>query len=109
MSQNLQKYLPLFEHISQIKKHCDRRTVLSIFAKDNNFLRALEEIAVNTVEGNINLTQPQKRSLRPHKQILVSLSENRGKKEIVQSGGGFLSILIPLVIDLIGNAINGEG
>lgn len=107
MSLNLQKYLPVFECVSKIKRREDRKVVLSILAKEPNFIKALEEIAVNTVEGNIKLAKSQKTSLKKHKELLVQLSEKRGKKLLSQSGGGFLPILIPLVADLIGSLING--
>lgn len=107
MSQNLQKYLPVFECINKIKRFDERRVVLSILAKDKNFIKALEEIAVNTVEGNIKLAKHEKVRLRKHKELLVLLSEKKGKALLSQSGGGFLPILIPLVIDLVASLING--
>jgi hypothetical protein len=107
MSQNLQKYLPLFDHISQIKVRCDRRIVFAIFAKDPNFIKALQEIALNVVEGNISLNESQKKKLAHHKNVLIDLARKKGKRTVVQSGGGFLPLLLPLVSEVLASLING--
>ena len=101
-------YLPVLTEISKIKLKTDRSTVLRIFAKDKEFVKAIKEIAYNTVNGNIELTHPQKVKLRRYKQTLLKLSGKGGKSEVVQSGGGFLSLLIPIVSTVLGSMLNGS-
>ena len=108
MSDHLIKYLPLLNVISKIRSKADRSTVLRIFAKDKEFVKAIKEIACNTVNGNIELTQPQKVKLRKYKQSLLKLAGKSGKTEVVQSGGGFLSLLIPIVSTVLGSMLNGS-
>lgn len=108
MSQNLQHYLPLFEHINSIKRPEDRRMVVAIFSKNHNFIKALEEVADNAVEGDIEFTAEQKRKLKRHKQVILALADKRGKALVSQTGGGFLSVLLPIVTSILSPLINGK-
>ena len=108
MSDHLMRYLPVLTEISKIKLKEDRQQVLRIFAKDKDFVKAIKEIAYNTVNGNIVLSDAEKLSLRRHKNTLIKLSSKGGKKDIIQSGTGFLSLLLPIVSTVLGSMLNGS-
>lgn len=106
MSQNLRNYLPVFNAIIEVSRKADREIVMQIMAKNPKFMMALREIADNTVNGNVTLSDIDKKSLKKHKRTLVQLAKGRGKNTLIQEGSGFLPILIPLVVatlDLITN------
>ena len=102
------RYLPVLTEISKIKLKADRQQVLRIFAKDKDFVKAIKEIAHNTVNGNIRLTVTHKNHLRQYKDTLLKLASKSGKKEIIQSGSGFLSLLLPIVSTVLGSMLNGS-
>lgn len=108
MSENLRKFFPILELISQIKKKSDRDQVIQIFCRDKNFVKAIKEIATNTVEGNIPLSNIDKLKLRKQKSVLIALSNKGGKRVIHQQGAGFLPLLIPIVSTILSSIINGE-
>lgn len=108
MSENLKSYLPILKVISEIKSKKDRVVVLNIFSKKPSFVKAIKEIAVNTVNKNIQLDIKQKKSLRKHKEALVKLSNRGGKQVVLQNGGGFLPILLPIVSTILTSMLNGS-
>lgn len=80
------------------------------FKKNSDLFKAIKEIALNLIQENIPLTDTQKRSLKKHKHQIVDIvkdkAKTRRKKHIAQSGG-YLPILIPTVISLISELIDG--
>lgn len=108
MSENLKSFLPVLQAIAKIKLNSDRLEVIKIFSKDKKFVKAIKEIAANTVNKNIPLTAKDKVSLRRHKQVILDLASKGGKKTLVQSGGGFLPLLIPIVSTVLGSMLNGS-
>lgn len=109
MSTNLQEFLPILEAISSIKLKADRDLVVRIFCKNDNFVKAIKEIATNTVEGNIPLEIEDKLKLRKQKAVLIALAGKRGKQALRQRGAGFLPILLPIISTILGSIVNGEG
>ena len=103
MSDNLQKKLYIFSVISKIRNKKLRTSVLNEFIKDKDFYGALNEIAVNTLKGNIKFNPKQKRQLsRCRKTLMMLANKNkRNKKKIASKlSGGFWSFLIPIVFEL---------
>ena len=64
MSENLKLYLPVLEACGRIKSTKYRTQVLRIFAKHKMFVKAIEEIALNTVNMNIKLPENIKIKLK---------------------------------------------
>ena len=105
MSPTLRKYLNNLEFIASIKDKKVRNGVLKQYSSLSDFHRALREVAENTVKQNIPLYRIQKKRLKPHRKALLGLlnknkSEKLKKKKVIQSGG-FLPILIIILLSLL--------
>jgi hypothetical protein len=86
----------------------NKQTRNSIIANaDKELIYTVCECVINCLNGNINITPETKQKLKRNKQVLRDLVKSRKssvkkKKEIlVQHGGSFLPILLPLVIEAI--------
>src|SRR5277367_3373350 len=109
MSSNLKKCMQKLIIISKIKNPSIRKKVL-LSLYDECLYKAFYEIAANTVSKNIPLKRREKNLLKKHKIILQKLacytkSKKRRKTLVAQSGGGFLSILIPAIASIITSLI----
>ena len=97
MSSTLRKYLNVLKFISSIKEKKLREGVLKQYANFDDFYKALNEIAMNTVNRNVQLTAFHKKKLKPYKKHIINLTKNnkskRGRKKLVIQSGGFLQIL----------------
>lgn len=75
--------------------------------KPENVYDAYREIAVNLVEGNIPLDGRLKKILRRHKKEILNLTKNRkykcikNRKKVLEQSGGYMTYLIPLVLNLL--------
>lgn len=110
MSENLQAWLKHLKLISSISNSKKRNAKLKTFADNPSFYEALSEIARNTINMNIPLKNNQKRKLRKHSKIIKELSQKRKRskpirKKLINQSGGFLPILIPTVISILGELI----
>lgn len=80
---------------------------------DETLIKCICECALNTLNGNVPITEEKKKKLRKYATILRKLSENKGtwskkKKFLIQKGGGaFLSILLSVVGSVLASAIGG--
>lgn len=85
------------KQLKQVIASADKDTILSI-----------SEICINTLHGNIDLTELQKKKLYKYRQYLRKLSSRRGgvnkKKKIVQNGGG--PFLVALLAPILGGLIS---
>lgn len=107
MSVNLKNTLPILEAIARIKSREERKIVIYIFCRDKQFVKAIKEIAKNTVEGNVPLSVKDKHRLKKQKAVLTALAGKGGKRVIKQQGAGFLPVLVPIVSAILGSIING--
>ena len=82
--------------------------MIEIFSKNKKFVKAIKEIASNTVNKNIPLSVSDKIRLKKYKQVIVDLSERGGKQCLIQSGGGFLPLLVPIVTTVLSSMLNGS-
>jgi hypothetical protein len=109
MSENLQNCIRELTLISQIKDPRLRKSVLKDFSLSRCLYKSLHEIAINTVNKTVPLSDTQKKELKPHKETLKKLAcKTRGKKkraELVVQSGGFLPILIPTISAIIASII----
>ena len=105
MSENLKKYAPYLHLLhkcssqarkSLVDKHCNKE-----------FINCICECAKNVLDGNVDLTDLHKRTLRRHRaQILHKLvlkrTSMKNKKKIVQTGG-FLGALLGPIVKVLGS------
>lgn len=96
--------------LSQLKliKLCPRRKRKELFKKiPNAAIKTVGECCLNTLRGNISLTQGQKKALSRHKKVLRVLSERKvplfKKRKLIIQKGGFLNYLIPAALTALTN------
>jgi hypothetical protein len=103
------RYMGFLEIVAQCRSISERRTLLRVLCRDKKFIKAVRLICANTVKNRVSLSTADKRRLRNHAKTIayVARSSRGGTRRIVQNGGGFLSVLFPIVASLVGAAING--
>lgn len=112
MSDNLKFCLKKLSLIADVKDDKLRKILLRDVSCNNDIFQAIREIAVNTVNKNVPLSDSEKKLLRKYKRVLQQLAlpsktrftKKKQTKLVVQSGG-FLSILLPIVAGIIGKQI----
>ncbi len=73
-----------------------------------DLILSLNECVLNTLNGNISLRPKDKQKLKKFKYSLRKLLKNKsikGKKKILIQEGGFLQVLLPSAISLIGTLL----
>lgn len=103
------QYIAYLNLVANCKKATERRNLLKVLCRDKKFIKAVKLVCNNTVKSRLRLTERQKNQLKPHAKTInyIARSTRSGTRAIVQSGGGFLSVLLPIVTTLVGAAING--
>jgi hypothetical protein len=104
MSENVKKCFDRLRFIASIKNPGLRKKIL-VSTHDDCLYFALNEIALNTIKGNMKLQTQQKKKLHKYKRLLKNLSlktNNRVKRrKLVSQSGGFLPILIPTLASIL--------
>lgn len=96
----------------QLLHKCPQKLRKKLLQKiGNKCIKAICECCLNTLRGNVPLTNEQKKSLSRHKTTLRKL-ENRKvslakKRKLIVQKGGFLNILIPAALSVLTGLING--
>ena len=102
MSQRVNKY----KHHLKFLAECDRKHCSHILkSADRELVKCICECALNVLNGNIPLDITQKRKLNKYKQQLRQLSSNKSilqKRKIIQTGSGFLPLLLGPIISALG-------
>ena len=74
-------------------------------------IRCVSECCHNVLKGNVHLSSAQKKKLYPNRQHLRRLASKsisvKKKKNILNKKGGFLSLLAPALLPLLGKAVIG--
>ena len=74
-------------------------------------IRCVSECCHNVLKGNVHLSSAQKKKLYPSRQHLRRLASKsisvKKKKQILNQKGGFLSLLAPALLPLLGKAVSG--
>ena len=87
-----------------------RKTLLRELSHDHRISEALRLLAQNTINMRIPLEKQHKIGLIKHREIIKQLAHGRGskarRKQLVEQSGGFLSILLPVVLELVSSLIN---
>jgi hypothetical protein len=98
------KFMENREFFSFLSKIPPKRQKNIIKGADKDILVALSEICLNLIKRNINLTEKEKRRLRPYAKQVYLLSQKKpsfNKKKKVVQVGGFLSTILTSVIPLL--------
>lgn len=87
-----------------------RRDILAHGSPD--FFRALSEIALNILNGNIPLSPSQYKKLKKHKKLVRLLTNKktairRKRQTLMKQSGGFLLPLLSAAIPILGNILGG--
>jgi len=102
MSTRVKNYLPTLKRIRKLGEKTRRDYVRKC---DNGFIHCVSECAKNVIK-NVSLTTRQIKNLRCRRNDLRALSTRktslRRKRKILQKGG-FLSVLLPLVLSVLDN------
>lgn len=103
---SVKKHLPILKLIQTAKPKL-RKSLISHC--DLDFINTLVECVFNTVNGNIPLTETEKRKLKKFKTVLRKVLKTKGglckkRKVIVQNGGTFLPQLLQPIV-LAGEAV----
>ena len=114
MSESLKKTLPFIKIVSKLSQK-NRSKILKELKGDHNVYNALNEIAHNTLKGNIKLKKPQLQKLKRHKKVLEKLCDHRNRnctkkrqKLIEQSGAAWPLLIsaIPALASLISSLVS---
>jgi len=88
----------------QKSKAMKRKGIIQNASKDN--INALSEVALNTLLGNVPLSDQHKKKLKRHRFSIRNLAKAKvslkNKKDFLIQKGGFLPLLISPVLSLLG-------
>jgi hypothetical protein len=101
----------LKKNLETLKLLCDckkkvKHNILKRGKKD--LILAINECVLNTLNGNVELTKREKEKLEKFKYTLRKLLKKKSiqyKKKILIQEGGFLQVLLPSAISLIGSLL----
>ena len=104
--------MPFLRLIAGISRNDIRKAILKKLSEDPSFLKALREIAKNTVRRKINLSSAEVKKLQKHKRLIASIAKTKNsidkRRKLAVKSGGFLPILIPLIATIIGEVIKSS-
>src|SRR5882757_10892375 len=106
VSKSLKNSLPFFKIVARLPDR-SRKIILDDLAGDQTAYNAVQEIAYNTIKGNVKLKKSQKTKLKKHEKVLKKFCCLKNKKnlkkrkQLLVQSGGFLPILIPTVASII--------
>ena len=105
-----QKYIDQLTQVAQLKKKNSRQALLKSLYKDPKFIKALKIICKNTIACKVPLSKTEKRKLCRHAKAITHIAKTKSSARniVLQNGGGFLSVLVPLVTTLLGEVLNGK-
>lgn len=104
----MKKHIALLTAIQSLNKR--QTKALLQLTNDDDFCRAICEVCLNLVKGNVPLTKRQKAEFTPKRKKLVrSLAQKKlsrkARKQLVVQTGGFLPALIAPVISILGGLL----
>ena len=102
MSEKIFRNIEILRELSSCSSY-RRKKILQDLPADT--LRALTEIAVNVLQGNLPLSSGQKTSLKRHKEKIQLLARVKGsfkkKKDFLVQKGGFLPHLLKPALQVL--------
>lgn len=101
MSEQLKNCIPVLELLVKVKNPKKRKEYFKLFHQC--ILRAIREICINLLLGNVPLLTTEKARLRKYKTGLRILADphipiSKKKRLLIKSGGAILSNLLPPTI-----------
>ena len=91
-------------HILKLLSSCNKKLKKSLITKgDKSLILTLTECILNTLNGNIEISQKDREKLLKHKYTLrktLKVKSIKGKKVLLQKGG-FLQYILPAAITVI--------
>jgi hypothetical protein len=108
MSQRLKDHTSVLRRLVTGSKK-DRKQIL--LNADAELIKTISEIALNTLNSNVTLTEDQFKDLCRHKNTLRELADKRvsvkkKKKKLLRQAGGFLlPLLIPILTSILTSAL----
>ena len=109
MSARLRRNLALLKMLVTASPQ-QRKAILC--AASDDLVAAISEIALNTLKGNVPISESQFRVLKKKQQLIKKLSSKRGsiysKKKLVKQSGGFIGALLGIAIPLITSLLSGK-
>src|SRR5258708_3381909 len=96
MSENLRSVINDLTFVANIRCKKTQKNVLKYMSKEVKYRKAIKELAVNIIKGNIKIDhEPTKKKVRKHKENIYDISKLKSPKYIEQSGG-WLQWIIPI-------------
>jgi hypothetical protein len=96
----IKENIQLLDLISKCKKAKDRKVFLE--KGSDEFIKAIIEILLNVLKGNVSVSDKIKKQLKKYKRILRALIcpkvSLKAKRRVLIQKGGFLNIILPAVI-----------
>lgn len=95
---------PLFSILSKAKPRL-RRAILSNV--DDKFIKLVSELCLNLAGSNIDMSDALKKRICKHRSTVRFLAKKKKtcrkikKKKLLQVGGSFFSLLLPIVTGLL--------
>ena len=109
MSARLRRNLALLKMLATASPQ-QRKAILCSASDD--LVAAISEIALNTLKGNVPISERQFRLLKKKRQLIKRLSNKRAsivsKKKLVKQSGGFIGSLLGIAIPLITSLLTGN-
>lgn len=111
ISSHLKESIPTLELMSNIKsKKLREQFLLDQYKVSDKIYKAIREIAENLIHKNIPLETHHKKKLQRYKKDIVNIVHDKAKtrrKSHIKQSGGYLPIILPVVLSLIQSMING--
>lgn len=105
MSVDLRRRLYILSVVGQIKRPALRKAVLNEFLRDESVFNAIREIALNTLDGKLPINKRKLRGCRPGLMCVARATKRNKRLAVSKLKGGFWSYLVPVVFDLLRQAV----
>lgn len=92
------KNINFLRRLANAKSKQARKLLLQTATPDQ--LRSIQEIAINTCNGNIKLGKVTISKLKKHKTPIRHIAKKGAKKQYLIQKGGFLPIILPIIASL---------
>jgi hypothetical protein len=108
MSQRVKDHTSVLRRLVSCSKQKRKQILLNA---DAELIKTISEIALNTLNSNVELSDDQFKKLCRHKNTLRDLADKRvsvkkKKKKILRQAGGFLlPLLIPILTSVLTSAL----
>ncbi len=103
LDERFRHYLPQLEQINAAKGSA---RALLLKKASPCLITLLAECGLNVLKGNVNLTENQYASLKPHRRMLLKVSEAKAslkerRNAFAKKKGGFLPVVLPIILSAL--------